>query len=72
MLEKIAGVALVAKLRAILLIEADFNFHNNLIFGQRMMSLARQHGMVPEEIFSENGKPAEDAILHQVLIYDLD
>ena len=71
MLEKIAGVALVAKLRAILLIEADFNFHNKLIFGQRMMELARQHGMVPEEVYSEKGKTAEDAILHQVLIYDL-
>ena len=61
----------MAKLRAILLVEADFNFHNNLIFGQRMMSLARQHGMVPEETYSEKGKTAENAILHQVLIYDL-
>ena len=51
--------------------EADFNFHNKLIFGQRMMELARQHGMVPEEVYSEKGKTAEDAILHQVLIYDL-
>ena len=71
MLEKIDGVALVAKLRAILLIEADFNFHNKLILVQRMMELARQHGMVPEEVYSEEGKTAEDAILHQVLIYDL-
>ena len=29
-----------------------------------MMNLARQHGMVPEEIYSEKGKTAEDAILH--------
>ena len=35
------------------------------------MSLARQHGMVPEEIYSEKGKTVEDAILHQVLIYEL-
>ena len=40
MLEKIAGVALVTKLREILLMEADFNFHNRLIFGDRMMKLA--------------------------------
>ena len=33
MLEKITGVALVTKLRAVLLIEADFNCHNRLIFG---------------------------------------
>ena len=40
MLEKIAGVALVTKLREILLMEADFSFHNRLIFGDRMMKLA--------------------------------
>ena len=71
MLEKIAGVALVTKLRAILLMEADFNYHNKLIFGKRMLDLARQHDLVPEEIYSEKGKTAEDAILHQVLAYDI-
>ena len=29
MLEQIAGIALVNKLRAILLMEADFNLHND-------------------------------------------
>ena len=63
MLEKIAGVALVTKLRAILLMEADFNYHNRLIMGIRMMDLAQKHDMIPEEIFSKKGKTAEDAIL---------
>ena len=40
MLKKIAGVALVTKQRAILLLEADFNCHNKLIFGKRMLDLA--------------------------------
>ena len=31
---KDAGLALVSKLRAILLMEADFNMHNKLIFGK--------------------------------------
>ena len=52
MMEKIAGVAVVTKLRAILLMEADFKCHNNLIFGSRMMKLAREHGLVPEELYS--------------------
>merc|ERR1711966_623586 len=52
LLEKIAGVALVTKLRAILLMEADFNFHNRLIFGGRMVKLARENGLVPEEIYN--------------------
>ena len=71
MLEKTAGVALVTKLRAILLMEADFNCHNRLIFGDRMMKLARAHGLVPEEIYNNKGKTNKDAILQQVLLYDI-
>ena len=71
MLEKIAGVAMVNKLRAILLLEADFNFCNKLIFGRRMINMARENGMIPEEIYSSKGKTAEDAILQQVLLYDI-
>ena len=72
MLEKIAGVAVVTKLRAILLMEADFNCHNRIIFGDRMMKLAQENGLVPEEIYSEKGKKTpEDAILQQVLVYDI-
>jgi hypothetical protein len=33
MLDKVAGVALVNKLQAILLMEADFNYMNKWIFG---------------------------------------
>ena len=63
-------MALVTKLRAILLMEADFNCHNKLIFGSRMMALGREHGLVPDEIFSAKDKTAEDAILLQALVYD--
>ena len=49
MLEKIAGIALVNKLRAILLMEADFNFHNKLFFGNRMLDQARSNGIIPAE-----------------------
>ena len=35
------------------------------------MDLARQHDMIPENIFSEKGKTAEDAILQQVLVYNI-
>jgi hypothetical protein len=46
MLEKIAGVVVVTKLRAILLIKSDFNCHNGLIFGDRMMKLARENRLL--------------------------
>ena len=36
-----------------------------------MMKLARENGMVPEEIYSKKGKTAEDAILQQALLYDI-
>jgi hypothetical protein len=40
MLEKLAGVFKVEKLCAILLMEADFNFFNGLMFAGRMMRQA--------------------------------
>ena len=52
-LAKIAGVALVTKLCAILLVEADLNYHNRLIFGKCIMDLARECTVIPEEVYSE-------------------
>jgi hypothetical protein len=71
MLEKTAGVLLVEKMRAILLMEADFNFMNNVIYGDRMLSNARRYGYMAEEIFSERGRTAKDGSLAKVLFYDI-
>ena len=60
LLEKVAGVALVNKLRAIILMEADFNMHNKIIFGNRMLAEARAAGIIPEEHFAEKQSTAED------------
>jgi hypothetical protein len=49
MLEKKKGIILVDKLHAILLIEADFNYANKTVFGQRMMFFAEDRGLVAEE-----------------------
>ena len=38
MLEKIKGCSVVTKLRSILLMEADFNAVNKIIYGNRMMN----------------------------------
>jgi len=53
MLEKMFGVRLVSKLRAILLMEADFNAMNKEVYGVRMMDNVRWYKLIPEEIFSE-------------------
>ena len=71
MLEKMFGCTLVSKLRAILLMEADFNSANKIIYGNRMMDVVRQHGYMPEEIYSEKGKTADDGSLAKVLFYDV-
>jgi hypothetical protein len=49
MLEKKQGVILVSKLRAILLMEADFNFANKTIFGCRMMHFAKEKNEIADE-----------------------
>ena len=51
--------------------EADFNCHNRLIFRDRMMKLTRDNNLVPEETYIKKGKTTEDAILQQVLLFDI-
>jgi hypothetical protein len=51
MLEKTKGVIQVDKLRAILLMEADFNFYNGLMFAKRMMDRAEDNSWIPNELY---------------------
>ena len=51
MLEKKPGLIIVDRLRAILLMEADFNFGNKLYFGSRMMRAAERNKVIPGEIY---------------------
>jgi len=71
MLEKIAGIALVNKLRAILLMEADFNFHNKLIFGKRMVEAAREQGIIPAEQYADKQSTSDDGSFDKILESDI-
>ncbi len=71
MSEKTLGVTLVTKLRAILLVEADFNATNNIIYGNRMMAKAQEHDLMPEEILSKKNRMADDGTLIKTLFCDL-
>ena len=71
MLEKVAGVCLVEKLRAIQLYEADFNCYNQFIFGKRAMATLTNAGYIPEELFSQKGSTAEDAKFDKTLMTDI-
>ncbi len=54
MLENLIGCALITKLRSILLMVADFNSTNKIIYGQRMLQVVRNYKLMPEEIYSKN------------------
>ncbi len=71
MLEKTLGVTLVSKLRAILLMEPDFNVSNKIIYGIRMMKNVRDHQLMLEEIFSKKNCMADDGTLTKTLFYDV-
>ena len=71
MLEKIAGVCLVEKLRAIQLYKADFNCFNHFIFGRAAMDTLTKNDYLPEKLFSQKGCTAEDAKFDKTLMADL-
>jgi hypothetical protein len=72
MLEKTAGVIRVEKLRAILLMEADFNFFNGLMFAGRMMRQAEAQGRIPLEIYgSRKNHEAVEVAINRRLVADL-
>jgi hypothetical protein len=47
MQEKMFGCVLIAKLWSILLMEADFNATNKIIYGQQMLHQARTYKLIP-------------------------
>ncbi len=51
--------------------EADFNATNKIIYGQRMLQTARKYKLMPEEVFSERNRLADDGTLIKVLLYDI-
>ncbi len=65
------GVRLVSKLRAILLMEADFNAMNKEVYGVWMLDEARKYKLIPEEIFSEKNRMENDSGLTKTLFYDI-
>ena len=71
MLEKVAGVALVNKLHAILLMEADFNYMNKWVFSHEAINKMYALSYVSEDQYSQKESTAEDAKLDNKLTMDL-
>ena len=70
LLEKLAGVCLVEKLRYIQLYEADFNFFQQFIFGQEALNNLTEQELLPEKHFSKKRSTAEDAKFDKTLKAD--
>ncbi len=71
LLEKIPGVSLVDKLRAILLMEGDFNFYNKWVFGHCGINNLYGIGYIPDDQYSQKESTAEDSKLDNRLTMDL-
>ncbi len=59
------GVWLVSKLRAILLMEADFNLMNKEVYGICILEEAHKYELIPEEIFSKKNRMADEGALQK-------
>jgi hypothetical protein len=71
MLEKIFWCSLITKLRSILLMEADFNATNKVIYGIWMLHNMRKYRLMPEEIYSKRNCLADGGTLSKVLFYNM-
>jgi hypothetical protein len=70
LLKKIIGNNFVHKLRAICLLEANFNWMNKIIFAKRMIGMALERKLIPGECFSKRGSSCKSAVMTKIFICD--
>ncbi len=70
LLEKIVGNVFLHKLRAICLLEADFNWWNKLIFAKRMMQQAVEEGRIPQECYAKKHSHCNYVVLTKLFFCD--
>ena len=70
-IEKDPGSPRVSRLRAIYLLDADYNLVLGIIWGRRMMWKAREHNMFMTAQQAQLGRLAIGAVLNKVLTFDL-
>jgi hypothetical protein len=70
LLEKIIGNVFAHKLRAICLLEANFNWWNKLIFAKRMMHQAVCDGSIPQKCFAKKNSHCNNAVLTKQFFCD--
>ncbi len=70
LLKKIIGNNFVHKLRAIYLLEADFNWMNKMLFAKRMIGMALERKLIPGECISKRGSNCISAVMTKIFICD--
>ena len=71
LLEKVKGNIFIDKMRAICLLEADYNWLNKLVYAKWMMDRAYDAGIVPAEQFARRGVQAAEGVLTTSLFSDI-
>jgi hypothetical protein len=70
LLKKIIENNFVHQLRAICLLEADFNWINKMIFAKRMIGMALERKLISGECFSKRGSNCISAMMKKIFICD--
>ena len=70
LLEKLLGNTNLSKLRAICLLEADYNWLLKVIFAKRMITRMHNHGIMPLEQGATKGKTTTNMTLLKQLFFD--
>jgi hypothetical protein len=55
-------------MRAIVLLEGDFNYYNELIFARQMMLSAQDKGQIPNECFAKKGYNCANAVITKIML----
>ena len=71
LLAKKAGGSTLDKLRAICLFEADCNWSWKVIFAKKMMENARDHDLLPPELFARSGTSATEGCIARIIWCDI-
>jgi hypothetical protein len=71
LLEKVFGNIYIDKMRAICLLEADYNWLNKFVFAKQMMDMAFEGDIIPAEQFAKRGLQATEGVLTSGLFCDI-
>ncbi len=66
LLEEVIGTNFVHNLRAVCLLEADFNWINKLVFAEQMIGLALENNLIPGECYLKKGSNSVNKVMTKI------